>query len=115
MAAGCPVIVSDRTPWKDLSDRGVGWPLPLEDRNSWIRVLQQCVDLEPEIYAAMSSKAREFVESWAQSAHQSNQTNALFNLALRGTGQIRDVDPLTDSTHVSYQVDADRRTKEVLR
>jgi glycosyltransferase involved in cell wall biosynthesis len=112
MAAGCPVIVSDRTPWYNLSDRGLGWALPLEDRTSWIRVLQQCIDMEPEIYAAMSRKAREFVESWAKSTRQSNQTTALFNLALRSIAQTRDIDPLTDST---YQEDADRRTKEVLR
>jgi glycosyltransferase involved in cell wall biosynthesis len=112
MAVGCPVIVSDRTPWCNLSDRGLGWALPLEDRTSWIRVLQQCIDMEPEIYAAMSRKAREFVESWAKSTRQSNQTTALFHLALRSIGQTHDIDLLTDST---YQVDADRRTKEVLR
>jgi glycosyltransferase involved in cell wall biosynthesis len=115
MAAGCPLILSDRTPWKGLSDRGLGWTLPLEDRTLWIRVLQQCIDLELEIHAAMSRKAREFVESWANAAHQSNQTTALFNLALHSVTQLRDIDPLAESTCVSHQADADRRAKEVLR
>jgi glycosyltransferase involved in cell wall biosynthesis len=116
MAAGCPVILSDRTPWKDLSDRGLGWTLPLEDRTLWIRVLQQCIDLEPEIYAAMSYKTREFVESWAKSAHQSNQTTALFNLALRSIAQTHDFDSPTASNCVSYQAsDPHRDAKEVLR
>jgi len=116
LAAGCPVILSDRTPWKDLSDRGLGWVLPLEDRTSWIRVLQQCVDLDPEIYAPMSRKAREFVQSWANSTDKLNQTTALFNLALRSITQIRDVDPLSESTCVSYQAsDSHRGTNEVLR
>jgi glycosyltransferase involved in cell wall biosynthesis len=116
MAAGCPVIVSDRTPWKDLFERGLGWTLPLENRTLWTQVLQQCVDLEPEVYAAMSRKAREFVESWAKSAHQSNKTTELFNLALRSIAQMRDVETLPSSDCVSYQaVDSDGGTKEVLR
>jgi glycosyltransferase involved in cell wall biosynthesis len=31
LLAGCPVLVSDRTPWRALAARGVGWDLPLED------------------------------------------------------------------------------------
>ena len=90
--------------------------MPLEDRTLWIRVLQQCIDLEPEIYAAMSHKTREFVESWAKSAHQSNQTTALFNLALRSIGQIHDVDSPTASNCAGYQAsDPHRDTKEVSR
>ncbi len=116
MAAGCPVIVSDRTPWKDLSDRGLGWTLPLENRTLWTHVLQQCVDLEPEVYAAMSRKTREFVESWAKSAHQSNKTMELFNLALRSAADMRDPDTLPKSDCTSYEaVDSDDGTKEVFR
>jgi glycosyltransferase involved in cell wall biosynthesis len=84
MAAGCPVILSDRTPWRDLAERGVGWALPLEDCDLWRQTMQQCVDMEPEAYAALSSRAREFVQSWATSASQHNETIQLFNLALHG-------------------------------
>ena len=31
LAAGCPVLISDRTPWRDLAAKGVGWDLPLSD------------------------------------------------------------------------------------
>ncbi|MBN9364450.1 MULTISPECIES: glycosyltransferase family 4 protein [unclassified Devosia] len=30
LAAGTPVLVSDRTPWRNLEHAGVGWDLPLE-------------------------------------------------------------------------------------
>jgi glycosyltransferase involved in cell wall biosynthesis len=81
-AAGCPVILSDQTPWREVTERGAGWALPLEDRESWGRVLQQCVDMEPEAYAALSLNARMFVEGWATSADPRDQTIRLFNLAL---------------------------------
>lgn len=31
LGAGVPVLTSDRTPWNDLEDQGVGWSLPLND------------------------------------------------------------------------------------
>jgi glycosyltransferase involved in cell wall biosynthesis len=82
MAAGCPVILSDRTPWRDLTERGVGWALPLEDCGLWHRTLQECVDMAPEAYAAFSSRAREYVQAWSISASQRGETMQLFNLAL---------------------------------
>jgi glycosyltransferase involved in cell wall biosynthesis len=30
LAAGTPVLISDRTPWRNLAHAGVGWDLPLE-------------------------------------------------------------------------------------
>ncbi len=30
LAAGCPVLLSDRTPWRNLARAGVGWDLPLD-------------------------------------------------------------------------------------
>ncbi|KQU99083.1 glycosyltransferase [Devosia sp. Root105] len=30
LAAGTPVLISDRTPWRNLAPAGVGWDLPLE-------------------------------------------------------------------------------------
>lgn len=30
LAAGTPVLISDRTPWRNLASSGVGWDLPLE-------------------------------------------------------------------------------------
>ena len=82
MAAGCPVIVSDRTPWHEATEQGAGWGLALEDPGLWRCVLQQCVDMEQHEYGRMSSSAREFVETWASSANQSDETIQLFNIAL---------------------------------
>jgi glycosyltransferase involved in cell wall biosynthesis len=82
LAAGCPVVLSDQTPWREVTEQSAGWALPLEDRESWGRVLQQCVDMEPKAYEALSLKARIFVEGWATFASRSDQTIQLFNVAL---------------------------------
>jgi len=35
LAAGCPVMISDRTPWRELSEHDAGWDLPLGDPEPW--------------------------------------------------------------------------------
>lgn len=40
LAAGCPVIVSDQTPWQDLEECEVGWVKPLADQAGFIQVIE---------------------------------------------------------------------------
>jgi glycosyltransferase involved in cell wall biosynthesis len=117
MAAGCPVILSDQTPWRVVSDQGIGWTLPLEDLSLWHRTLQQCVDLEPETYASMSRRARNFVESWAKSANRGQETTELFDMALRRVSETNHPGSLAPPPECrSFGAeDADRGTKEGLR
>jgi glycosyltransferase involved in cell wall biosynthesis len=82
LAAGCPVILSDQTLWRNLAERGAGWTLPLDDLQLWRRTLQHCVEMESETYASMSQRAREFVETWAASSHPRDETVQLFNFAI---------------------------------
>ena len=48
MAAGCPVLISDQTPWRNLEDKGVGWDLPLKAPERFRAVLQTLIDMQPE-------------------------------------------------------------------
>ncbi len=64
LCAGRPVIISDQTPWRDLTDGLAGWDLPLGDREAWVRALQGCVDMDAAAYAAMSRGAHEKAQLW---------------------------------------------------
>ncbi|HVT13173.1 MAG TPA: glycosyltransferase [Fimbriimonadaceae bacterium] len=67
LGAGCPVLVSDRTPWRDLDAQGAGWVLPLEEPDSWRRALQQCLDMDAPAYQAMRGQARMHISRLADS------------------------------------------------
>jgi glycosyltransferase involved in cell wall biosynthesis len=60
LSAGCPVLISDRTPWRNLQEKGVGWDVPLEDEGRFRAILQQCVDADGEWYAGLEARAAEF-------------------------------------------------------
>lgn len=48
LAAGCPVLISDRTPWRDLARHGVGADLALTDAAPFLKVLTAQAALSPE-------------------------------------------------------------------
>jgi glycosyltransferase involved in cell wall biosynthesis len=57
-AAGCPVLVSDRTPWRQLRASGLGWDVPLDHR-AWTSAIAECVDMSPDDHRTMRRRVRE--------------------------------------------------------
>ena len=64
LAAGCPVITSNRTPWLGLNEKQIGWDLPLEKPQQWLEVLDRCINTDQTEYKQISSKARSFATNW---------------------------------------------------
>jgi glycosyltransferase involved in cell wall biosynthesis len=60
LCAGCPVLVSDRTPWRGLEGRGVGWDVPLGDPADFTRVFQRCIDMDEAEHARWREAARRY-------------------------------------------------------
>lgn len=80
LAAGCPVVISNRTPWHNLQQHGAGWDLAL-DRELWRDVLQRCVDMDQQTYRAASAAARDYVIWWLQHPGLEEQTLNLLRSA----------------------------------
>lgn len=85
LAAGCPVLISDQTPWRNLQDVGAGWDLPLARFDLWQRALLECVAMDDESYRRMSQQARCFAQTWLASASFHRDTADLFGSALACT------------------------------
>jgi glycosyltransferase involved in cell wall biosynthesis len=60
MLAGCPVVISDQTAWRDLVRKGVGWDLPLHAPERFRDALQAFVDMGPDDLAALARRSYEF-------------------------------------------------------
>ncbi len=82
LAAGCPVAISDRTQWQGLSEKGIGWDIPLEDIERWRSVLQEFVDMDEERFALMSKRAAEYGQSIMNSTENLNANIELFKQAV---------------------------------
>lgn len=84
-SAGCPIIISDRTPWLNLEEKNVGWSIPLENSEKWRGTLQECVEMDQNHYSDLSQNARKFVEEWIRENDLEKDTLKLFNFALSNT------------------------------
>jgi glycosyltransferase involved in cell wall biosynthesis len=50
LCAKLPLLISDRTPWRNLAYHGLGWDLPLSDPNLFAQRIEEMVDWAPEKY-----------------------------------------------------------------
>ncbi|NNE64927.1 MAG: glycosyltransferase [Pyrinomonadaceae bacterium] len=82
MAAGCPLLISDRTPWLNLQEKGIGWDIPLEEPEAWESALQECVDMDSEGFAELSKKSRAFVTDWLSSPELDSETESVLDHAV---------------------------------
>jgi len=62
LAAGCPVLLSDQTPWRNLEQEGAGWDVPLSEVERFRAILQRCIDADDEWYSALSARAAIYAE-----------------------------------------------------
>jgi len=58
LCVGCPILISDQTPWRDLEEKGVGCDLPFDRQELFREILQKCVDMNNEEYVKWSERAR---------------------------------------------------------
>ncbi len=60
LQSGTPVIISDKTPWKNLEKERAGFDLSLEDPASWAKALQQVVNMDESQFLEFSRGALSF-------------------------------------------------------
>lgn len=59
LSVGLPVVISDRTPWRGLAEKGVGYDGPL-DEDAFARELDRLAALAPREQAGMRERCRAF-------------------------------------------------------
>lgn len=57
MIGGCPVIVSDQTPWINLEANGVGWDIGLSDTQRYKAVLESLINMDDKEYQQLAINA----------------------------------------------------------
>ncbi|MBW3569603.1 MAG: glycosyltransferase family 4 protein [Gemmatimonadetes bacterium] len=81
MSAGCPVLISDRTPWRALEARGVGWDLPVDDAGAFRAAVERLAAMPAEEHARFSAAAAAYAREVAADPGPLEQHRALFRAA----------------------------------
>lgn len=65
LQSGRPVLISDRTPWRNLSSVNAGWDLAINNSESFSQALQKAVDWDQITFDRYSMGARSVADNYA--------------------------------------------------
>jgi glycosyltransferase involved in cell wall biosynthesis len=78
LAVGCPVLISDRTPWKNLQEKKAGWDLLISDVQSIKTTIQQLVDMSNLEWQSYRNGASQLAESYVKRLNVDKEYSILF-------------------------------------
>jgi len=76
--AGCPVIISNKTPWHNLEEKGLGWDLDLNYPETFANCIQKSIDLNDNDYRKLSKNSQEFANRIVDNQEIKNEYYQLF-------------------------------------
>jgi len=79
-AAGCPVVISDTTPWRRLEAKRVGWDIPLSEPDRFQRVLRRLVSMNHDEHRRLSDAARAYAAELAADPETLEANRRLFTM-----------------------------------
>ncbi len=86
LEAGCPVLISDRTPWRDLSKHGLGWDIPLSDAPAYHAALETMIAMNNDEHSELSENAVSYVAEIGRSPEIVDSNRYLFSSVAKRTG-----------------------------
>lgn len=76
---GCPVIISNQTPWQNLSEQKLGWELPLKKQWLFVEAVQSACAMEQSDYISWSFNCISFSQNIAKSDKLLDRSRRLFD------------------------------------
>jgi glycosyltransferase involved in cell wall biosynthesis len=77
LAAGCPALLSDQTPWRGLESRGAGWDLPLAAPERFRAAIERVAAMDGHEFRAAAGQARRFAREFTAADEQVARMRAI--------------------------------------
>ncbi len=78
LSVGCPVIISDRTPWSNLEEKNIGWDISLSEPQQFVSTINKCVSMSQEEYDVLAENAYNLAKLHIDNKDTIEQNRALF-------------------------------------
>lgn len=79
LLCGCPVIISDQTPWNDLQKYGAGFAIPLNAPDKFAEAIYAYVNMDQAEFSKASKEAIKYISSKINLTQILDQYKKLFN------------------------------------
>ena len=63
LSVGTPVLISDKTPWRNLNEYGVGWDIPLNELDTFVNVIRNFAKSEEYNLINIRNNCKNYMES----------------------------------------------------
>lgn len=93
LTAGCLVLTSSETPWRNLASKGAGWDIPLSQPESYRQALDEIIKMDCQMFQARSEQARRLASETTTDISRVQMHRKLFVQAL--------ADPQTDTANAN--------------
>jgi len=78
LAVGCPVLISNQTPWKNLQEQKAGWELSISDSQTIKTTVQEIVDMDNLVWQSYRLGAKNLAESYVKQLNVDKEYRILF-------------------------------------
>lgn len=78
MAAGLPVIISDKTPWQNIDKKGAGWIFDLNVNGDFERALEELITTSSEELKNNGEKAKSLAKEYLENAGLEERYEEMF-------------------------------------
>lgn len=75
---GCPVIISNNTPWENLESQNLGYNIPLENKDRFTEVLDFVCRMNQKDYELLSSSSYNYAKKFSENPKVIKQNRSLF-------------------------------------
>ena len=79
LLCGCPVIISDQTPWNDLEESDAGYAISLDNKEKFKMVIITCANLNQDEFSEKSKRAINYIAKKIDLELITQQYKTLFN------------------------------------
>lgn len=78
LSVGCPVIISNKTPWSNLESKGIGWNVAINNTDEILEVLSKALTIKLEVYQEMAKQAYIFAKSFSEDKDLHRENKDMF-------------------------------------
>lgn len=77
LSSGCPVIISDQTPWNNLSEKQIGWDISLDKPENFVEIINKCAKMGQLEFNQLSENAFEYAHAYNTNSEIIDQNRLL--------------------------------------
>ena len=78
LSAGLPVLISNQTPWQNLTEQQVGWDIDIKDESKIVDAFQTAINMDNKMYQEWSKAAYDYAKAFIENPKILEQNKALF-------------------------------------